>query len=61
MDAARERKQLFLSKTQRNHHTFLVSPTEANNWSNSTGKYGKKSLPSLLTGTQPLRRDTHTN
>ena len=61
MDAARKRKQNFLSKTQRNHHTLLVPPTESNNWSNNTGKYGKKNLLSLLTGAQPSRRDTHTD
>ena len=34
---------------------------ESNDCSNSTGKHGKKNLPSLLTGTQPSRRDTHTD
>ena len=61
MDAARERKQHFLSKPQRNHHTLLVPPTESNDWNNNTGKYGKKNLLSILTVTQSSRRDTHTD
>ena len=56
-----ERKQHFLRKPQRNHHTLLVPPTESNNWNNNTRKYRKKNLPSLLTGTQSSRRDTHTD
>ena len=61
MGAARERKQHFLIKPQRTHHTFLVPPTESNVWNNNSGMYGKKNLPSLLTGTQPSRRDTHSD
>ena len=61
MDATRERKQHFFSKPQPIHHTFLVPPTESNDWNNNSGMYGKKNFPSLLTGTQPSRRDTHTD
>ena len=58
---ARERKLRLLSKIQRIHHTFLVPKTESNDWSNNTGMYGKKNVPSLLTRTQPSRRDSHSD
>ena len=43
------------------HHTFLVPKTESNNWNNNTRMYGKKNVLSLLTGTQPSGRDSHSD
>ena len=58
---ARERKQRFLSKVQQTHHTFLVLRTESNDWNNNNGMYRKKNVTSLLSGSQPLRRDSHSD
>ena len=59
MRTARERKQQFLSRPQQELHRFLVPTSGSNDWSNKNSMYGKLNIPTLLTGKESSRRDSH--